>query len=38
MEKGLAIELKNIKKFVIGTHKATELKNMIEKMPVANTK
>ena len=36
--KGLAIELKNRKKFVIGTQKETELKNRVEKMLVANTK
>lgn len=34
--KGLAIELKNGKKFLIGTQKETELNNLIEKMPVAN--
>ena len=36
--KGLAIKLKNGKKFVIGTQKETELKNRVEKMLVANTK
>ena len=34
--KGLAIELNNGKKFVIGTQKEMELKNVVEKMPVAN--
>ena len=34
--KGLAIELSNGKKFVIGTQKEMELKNVIGKMPVAN--
>ena len=34
--KGLAIELNNGKKFVIGTQKEMELKNLVEKMPVAN--
>ena len=34
--KGLAIELKSGKKFLIGTQKETELSNLIEKMPVAN--
>ncbi len=34
--KGLAIELKNGKKFLIGTQKETELNNVVEKMPVAN--
>ena len=36
--KGLAIELKNGKKFMVGTQKAAELKNRLEKMTVANTK
>lgn len=35
--KGLAIELNNGKKFLIGTQKETELKKFMEKMPVANT-
>ena len=30
------IELKNGKKFLIGTQKETELNNVVEKMPVAN--
>lgn len=34
--KGLAIELNNGKKFVIGTQKEMELKNVVAKMPVAN--
>ena len=34
--RGLAIELNNGKKFVIGTQKEMELKNVVEKMPVAN--
>ena len=34
--KGLAIELKNGKKFLIGTQKETELRNVMEKMPIAN--
>ena len=34
---GLAVELNNGKKFVIGTQKKTELKNIVEKMPVAST-
>ena len=34
--KGLAIELKNGKKFLIGTQKETELNNVVEKKPVAN--
>ena len=36
--KGLVIELKNGKKFMIGTQKEAELKNRLEKMTVANTK
>ena len=35
-KKGLAIELNNGKKFVIGTQKEMELKNVVGKMPVAN--
>lgn len=35
--KGLAIELNNGKKFLIGTQKETELKKFMEKMPVATT-
>jgi len=35
--KGLAIELKNGKKFLIGTQKETELNNVVEKMSVANS-
>jgi hypothetical protein len=35
--KGLAIELKNGKKFVIGTQNETELNSTLKKMPVANT-
>jgi hypothetical protein len=35
--KGLAIELKNGKKFVIGTQNENELNNTLDKMPVANT-
>ncbi|GAB7258310.1 hypothetical protein [Polaribacter sp. OB-PA-B3] len=34
--KGLAIELKNGKKYVIGTQKEIELNNKLKKMPVAN--
>ena len=34
--KGLAIELKNGKKFVIGTQNETELNSTLKKMPVAN--
>ena len=34
--KGLAIELNNGKKFVIGTQKEKELKNVLEKILVAN--
>ena len=34
--KGLAIELKSGKKFLIGTQKETELNNVVEKTPVAN--
>ena len=34
--KGLAIELKNGKKFLIGTQKETELNNVVGKTPVAN--
>lgn len=34
--KGIAIELKNGKKFLIGTQKETELNNVVEEMPVAN--
>ena len=34
--KGLAIELKNGKKFLIGTQKERELNSIVEKMPVAN--
>jgi len=34
--KGLAIELKNGKKFVIGTQKENELNNTLKKIPVAN--
>ena len=36
--KGLAIELNNGKKFVIGTQKEMELKNIVDKIPVANNK
>src|SRR5690606_32273006 len=35
--KGLAIELNNGKKFLIGTQKETELRKFMEKMPVATT-
>ena len=35
-KKGLAIELKNGKKFVIGTQNENELINILNKMPVAN--
>lgn len=35
--KGLAIRLKNGKKFLIGTQKESELNKIIKKMPVANT-
>ena len=35
-DKGLAIELLDGKRFVIGTQKEKELKNVIKKMPVAN--
>ena len=34
--KGLAVELNNGNKFVIGTQKQMELKKVVEKMPVAN--
>ncbi len=34
--KGLAIELKNGKKFVIGTQNETKLNSTLKKMPVAN--
>lgn len=34
--KGLAIELKNGKKFIIGTQRENELRNVLEKMFVAN--
>ena len=34
--KGLALKLKNGKKFVIGTQKETELNNLIKKMPLNN--
>jgi len=34
--KGLTIELKNGKKFLIGTQKETELNNVVDKMPVSN--
>lgn len=36
--KGLAIELSHGKKFVIGTQKEAELKDIIEKMSVSNAK
>ena len=35
--KGLSIELKSGKKFVIGTQKEIELNSIVENMPVANT-
>ncbi len=35
--KGLAIELENGKKFLIGTQKETELSNLIEKMPITKS-
>jgi hypothetical protein len=34
--KGLAIELKSGKKFLIGTQKESELSNILKKMPVVN--
>ena len=35
-DRGLAIELKNGKKFLIGTQREAELKSFMEKMPIAS--